>query len=159
MHKIASIHIMENSVQFSHSVVWLCATPWSVARQDSLSITTSWSLPRLMCIESVMPSNQLILCHPLLLLPSIFPSITSFPMSGLFASGSQNLGALASAAVLPMNSHGWFPLGLTDLISLLSKGLSRVFSSTTVWKHQFFSHQPALRFNSHIHNKWLPEKQ
>ena len=69
----------------------------------------------------VMPSNYLILCHPLLLLPSIFPSVGSFPISRLFASGGQSIGA--SASVLPMNIQGWFPLGLTGLISLLSKGL------------------------------------
>jgi len=77
-----------------------------------------------------MPSNHLILCHPLLLLPSIFPASGSFPVSWLFASSGQSIGALASASVLP--TKGSFPLGLTSLISLLSKGLSRVFSSTTV---------------------------
>ena len=82
-----------------------------------------------------MPSNHLILCCPLLLLPSIFPSIRVFSMSQLFTSGGQYIGASASASVLPMNIQGWFPLGLTGLISLLSKGLSRVFSKTTNWKH------------------------
>ena len=85
-----------------------------------------------------MPSNHLILCCPLLLLPSIFPSIRSFQMSQLFASGGSSIGASASASVLPMNIQGWFPLGLTSLISLLSKGLSRVFSSTTIWKQMQF---------------------
>ena len=75
---------------------------------------------------------------PLLLLPSIFPSIISFPMSQLFTSCGQSIGASAPASAIPINSQGWFPLGLTGLISLLSKGFSRVFSSTTVWKHQFF---------------------
>ena len=74
-----------------------------------------------------------------------------FPMSRLFTSGSQSIGASASGSVLPMNIRGWFPLGLT---SLLSKGFSRVFSSTTVQKHQFFGAQPSLWFNSHIHT-WL----
>ena len=78
----------------------------------------------------LMPSNHLILCHPLLLLSSIFPRIRVFPLSRLFASGGQSIGASASASVLPI--QGSFPLGLTGLISLLSKGLSRVFSSTTV---------------------------
>ena len=75
-------------------------------------------------------------CHPLLLLPSVFPSIRVFPMSLIFASGGQRIWVSASASVLPMNIQSWFPLGLTGLI-LLSKGLSRVFASTTVWKHQF----------------------
>ena len=103
-------------------------------------------------IESVMPSNHLILCLPLLLLPSIFHSIRSFPMSQLFTSGGQNIGA--SVSVLPMNQV-WFPLGLTGLISLLSKGLSRVFSSTTVWK--FFGAQPSWWSNFSICT-WLLEK-
>ena len=81
----------------------------------------------------------------------------SFPMNWLFASGGQSIGASASASVLPMNSQGWFPLGLTGLLSLQSKGLSRVFSSTTVQKHQFFGIQPSLWSNSHICT-WLLEK-
>ena len=83
--------------------------------------------------------------------PQSFPTSRSFPMS----SDGQSIGA--SASVLPMNIQGWFPLGLTVLISLVSKGLSRVFSSTTVWRHQFFSAQPSLWSNSHIH-PWLLEK-
>ena len=86
-----------------------------------------------------------------------FPVSGSFPMSGLFASGGQSTGASASASVLPMNIQDWFPLGLTSSITLLSKGLSRVFSSTTVQRHQFFSAQPSLRSNFHIHT-WLLEK-
>ena len=85
-----------------------------------------------------MPS---IFCRPLLLLPSIFPSITTFPMSQFFASGGQSTGVSVSASVLQMNIQDWFSLGLTDLISLQSKGLSRVFSNTTVQKHQFFGAQ------------------
>ena len=87
------------------SHVRLFATPWTAALQASLSFTISWSLLKLMSIESVMPSNHLILCHSLLLLPSIFPSIESFPMSWLFASSGQSIRALdsASASVLPMN--------------------------------------------------------
>ena len=82
--------------------------------------------------------------------PQSFPASESFPVSRLFASGGQSIGASASASVLPMNIQRWFPLGLTGLISLLSKGLSRGFSSTTVWKPQFFSAQPSLWPNSHI---------
>ena len=81
----------------------------------------------------------------------------SFPMSLLFTSGSQISGSSVSASVLPMDIQDWFPLGLTDLISLLSKGLSRVFSNTTVQKHQFFGTQPSFWSNSHIHT-WLLEK-
>ena len=82
--------------------------------------------------------------------PQSFPVSGSFPISQFFASGGQSIGASASASVLPMNIQGWFPLGLTGLISLLSKGLSRVFSSTTVQKYRFFSAQPSLWSNSHI---------
>ena len=87
-----------------------------------------------MSIESKMSSNHLVLCHPLLLLPAIFPSLGSFQMGQFFASGGQSIGAPASTSVLPVNIQGWFPLGLTGLISFLSKGLSRVLSSTTVQK-------------------------
>ena len=84
-----------------------------------------------------------------------FPASGSFPMRWLFVSGGQSIGASASASVLPMNVQGWFPLGLTGWISLQSKGLSRVFSSTTIRKHQFFSAQPSLRTNSQsAHNYW-----
>ena len=138
------------------SCVWLFATPWNVARQASLSITNSQNLLKLMSIESVMPSNYLILCHPLLL-PSIFPSIRSFLMSQFFTSGGQSIRISASASVLPMNIQDWFPLGLKGWIFLQSKGLSRVFSNTTVQKHQFFSAQLSLWSNSHIHT-WLLEK-
>ena len=93
-----------------------------------------------------MPSSHLICC-PLLLLPSIFPSIRAFPMSQFFTSGSQSIGVSASASVLPMNIHDLFPLGWTDWISLQSKGLSRVFSNTTVQKHQFFSTQPTVQLS------------
>ena len=115
-----------SSVQFSCSVVWLFVTSWTTARQASLSITNCLSLLKLIPIESVMPSNHLILCHPLLLLPSIFPSNRVFQMSQFFASGGQSIGVSASASVLPMNIQGWFPLGWTGWISLQSKGLSRV---------------------------------
>ena len=87
--------------------------------------------------------------------PQSFPASGSFPMSQLFTLGGQSVGT--SASVLPVNIQEWFPLGLTGLISLLSKQLSRVFSKTTVQKHQFFSAQPSLWSNSHIHT-WLLEK-
>ena len=114
------------------SYVQLFVTPWTATHQASLSFTISLSLLKFMSIESVMPSNHLILCHLLLLLPSVFPASGSFPMSQFFASGGRSIEASASASVLPMNIQGWFPLVSTGLISLLSKGLSRVFSSTMV---------------------------
>ena len=91
--------------------------------------------------------------YPLLtlsVLPSVFPSIRVFSNELTVVSGGQSIGVLVSATVLPVNIQGWFPFGLTGLISLQSKGLSEVFSSTTVWKHQFFGLQPYLWFNSHI---------
>ena len=112
-------------------------------------VTTSRSLLKLISIELVMPSNHLILFRPLLLLAlKSFPAQGSFPRSWLFPSGGQNSGASASATVLPMNIQGWFPLGFIGLISLQSKGLWRIFSNTTVQKHQFFSTQPSLQPNS-----------
>jgi len=92
------------------------ATPWTAARQASLSITTSWSLLRFMSIKLVMPSSHLILCHPLLLLHSIFPSMESFSMSQFFESGSPSIGVSASASILPMNIQDWFPLGWTGYL-------------------------------------------
>ena len=102
-------------------------------------------------------------CHPTVLssvalfssCPQSFPASGSFPLKWLFASGSQSIGASVSASLLPMNIQSWFSLGLTDLISLQSKGLSRAFSSITVWKHQFFGVQPSLWSNSHIHTRLL----
>ena len=103
--------------------------------------------------ELVMPSNHLILCRSLLFLPSIFPSIRVFSSESLLPSGGQSVGA--STSVLPMNIQGWFPLGWTGLISLQSKGLSRVFSSTTIQKHQFFSAQTSLWSSlTSIHDYW-----
>ena len=108
--------------------------------------------------SNLCPSNEW--CHPTISssvtpfssCPQSFPASGSFPMSQFFTSSSQSIGV--SASVLPMNIQGWFPLGWTGLISLLSKGLSRVFPSTTIWKHQFFGAQPSLWSNSHIHT-WL----
>ena len=116
-----------------------------------LSITNFRSSLKLMSIESVMPSSHLILCRPLLLLPLIPPSIRVFPMSQLFARGCQSIGVSALASILPINTQYWSPLGWTGWISLQSKGLSRIFSSMTVEKHQSFSAQLSLQSNSHIH--------
>ena len=209
------------SVQ-SLSSVWPFATPWTAGFQACLPITNSRNLLKLMSVGSVIPSNYLILCHSLLLPPSIFPRISwvqsshsvvsnslpshelqhprppcpsptprvqpnscplswwchptisssvvpfsscpqsfaasgSFSMSQLFVSGGQSIGVSASQSFLPMNTQDWSPLGWTGWISLQSKGLSRVFSNTTVQKHQFFGSQLSLQFNSHIHT-WLLEK-
>ena len=168
------------------------ATPWNAAHQASLSFTISQSFLKLMSIESMMPSNHLILCFPFYDCCSVaqscptlcdpmncstpspgagsnscplsrwchptisssvipfssclqsFPASGSFLMSQLFISGGQSTGASALASVLPMNIQDWFPLELAGLISLRSKGLSRVFSNTTVQRHQFFNTQPSL---------------
>ena len=132
---------MRGSGWSSLSCIWLFATPGTVAHQASLSITNSQSLLQFMSIMSVMPSNHLILCHPLLLLPSIFPSITVFSSESVLHIRLEKTGVSASASVLPMNIQDWSPLGWTGWISLQSKGLSRVFSNTTVQKHQFFGAQ------------------
>ena len=122
--------LLYRSVQ-SLRCVRLFGTPWTAARQASLSITNSQSLLKLMSIESVMPSNHLILCRQ-----SFFsclqssPASESFQMNQLFASGGQSIGVSASTSVLPMNTQDWSPLGWTGWVSLQSKGLSRVFSNT-----------------------------
>ena len=126
------------------SLIRLFVTPWTAACQASLSITNSQSPPIPMSIELVMPSNHLIHCHSLLLLTSIFPASGSFQMSQLFASGGQSIGVSPSPSVLQMNTQNLSPLGWTSWISLQSKGLSRVFSSTTIQKHQFFGTQLSL---------------
>ena len=146
---ISSVHLLRR--------VWLFATPQTAARQASLSITNSQSLLKLMSIESVMPYNHLILYVPFSSCPQSLPASGSFPMSQLFASGGQSIGVSASTLVPSMNVQDWFPLGWTGWISLVSKGLSRVFSNTTVQKHQFLGAQVSLWSNSHIHI-WLLEK-
>ena len=146
--------IQFSSVQWlSH--VWLFVTPWIIACQASLSITGVYSNSR--------PSSQR--CHPDISssvvpfssCPQSLPASESFLMSQHFESGSQNIGVSASASVLPKKSQGWSPSEWTGWISLQSKGLSRVFSNTTVQKHQFSSAQPSSQSNSHIHT-WPLEK-
>ena len=114
---------------------------WTEARQASLCITNSWSLLKLMSIELVIVSNQLILCCPLLLLPSIFPSIRVFPMSQFFTLSGQSIGVSPSASVLPLNIQDWFPSVLTSLI-LQSKGLSSLLqhhnSKKSILQHSAF---------------------
>ena len=133
--------------------VQLFATSWTAPCQASLSITSSQSVLKLMSIELVMISNHLILCHPLLTCLQSFPS--SFPMSQFFTSGGQSIRVSASASVLPKNIQDWFPLGLTDLTSLPSKRLSRVFSNITFKSINTsavsFLHSPTL---TSIHDYW-----
>ena len=154
-------YYISSTLQFSSvqslSLVRLFATPWVAAHQASLSITNSCSLLKLMSIESVMPSSHLILCHPLLLLPPIPPSFRVFSNESALTWGGLSIGVSASSSVPPMNTQDWFPLGSTTWISLKSKRLSRVFSNTTVQKHQFFGAQFSSESNSHIHT-WPLEK-
>ena len=146
---------MHFSSQFSSvqslSHFWLFVTPWIAARQASLSITNSWSLLKLMSIQPSHPVVHFSSC------PQSLPASESFPMSQLFAWGGQSTGVSALASVLPVNIQDWSPLGWTSWISLQSKGLSGVFSNTTVQRHQFFGAQPSSQSNSHIHT-WPQEK-
>ena len=149
-----STQVSFSSVQ-SLSRVRLSVTPWIAARQASLSITNSHSNSR--------PSSQW--CHraisssvvPFSSCPQSLPASESFPMSQLFTWGGQRTGVSALASVLPKNTQDWSPLGWTGWISLQSRELSRVFSSTTVQKHQFFGPQLSSQSNSHIHT-WPLEK-
>ena len=153
------LHTWDNSqsvvvVVQSCSRIRLYAIQWTAACRASLSFTISWSLLKLMSIESVMPFNHLVLCHSFLFLLLIFPSIRVFSNESALRISGQSTGASASASVPSKNIQDWFPWGLTGLTSLLSKGLSRVFSNTIVQKHQYFGAQPSLWSNSHIHT-WL----
>ena len=134
------------------SIAQSCPTlcdPMTAALQASLSFTISQSLLKLKSIKSLISSNHLILCHPLLLLPSIFPSIRVF--------SNESVLRVRWPKYRRFTIQDWFPLGLTGLLSLQSKGLSRVFSNTTVQRHEFFGVQPSLWSNSHIQTE-LSEK-
>ena len=150
----SSVHF--SSVQLL-SRVRLFVTLWIAACQTSLSITNSWSLLKLIhwVSDAIQPSHPL--SSPSPPAPQSLPASGSFPMSQLFAWGSQRFGVSASASVLPMNTQDWSPLGWTGWISLQSKGLSRVFSNTIVQMHQFFGAQLSSQSNSHIHT-WSLEK-
>ena len=150
------ISIQLSSAQ-SLSRVRLFATPWIAPHQASLSITNYHSSLRLTSIESVMPSSHLILCRPLLLLPPIPPSIRVFSNESTLHRRGQSTGVSALASFLPKKSQGWSPSECTGWISLQSKGLSRVFSNTTVQNHQLFGAQLSSHSNSNIHT-WLLEK-
>ena len=147
-------------VQFSSvqslSCVRLFAAPWTAALQASVSITNSWSLPKLMSMESVMSSIISSSVVPFSSCPQSSPASGSFPMSQLFASGGQSTGVSTSASVLPVNTQDWSPLGWAGWISLQSMGLSRVFSNTTQFKSinssaLSFLHSPTL---TTIHDHW-----
>ena len=143
-HHVNVFHLYACNILFliSHSVVSDSATPWTATHQASLSFTISWSLIKLMSVESVIPSNRLILCCPLLLLPSVFPSIRVFYNESALHSRWPKYLSFNLASVFPMNIQDWYPLRLTGLISLQPKGLSRVFTNT-IQNHQFFRAQPS----------------
>ena len=157
-HETHWIHSVHTSVQFSHSAV--SNSLWPHGLQHTRLPCPS---PTPKACSNSCPSSQW--CHPTILSSVIpctsclqsFPASGSFPMGQFFASSGQSIGVSASASVLPMNIQDWFPLRLTGLISVQSKGLSRVFSNTTVQKHQFFGTQLSLESNSHIQT-WLLEK-
>ena len=153
-------HVVSGLLLFSRSVMSdsLRLHGLQHARLPSPSFTISWSLLKLMSVgwwwhpttsSSVIPFSS---C------PQSFPATRSFPMRQFYTSGGQSIGVSALASVLPMNTQDWSPLGWTGWISLQSKGLSKVFSNTTVQKHQFFVAQPSSQSNSHIHT-WPQEKQ
>ena len=147
----------ETTNQFSRSVVYDSATPWIAACQASLSITNSWSLPKPMSIESVMLSSHLILCHPLLLLPPVPPSIRVFCNESTLHMRWPKYWSF-SFRISPSSEHpGLISFRMDWWISLQSKGLSRVFSNTGVQKHQSFGSQLSSQSNSHIHT-WPLEK-
>ena len=150
-----NIQRRSSSVQLL-SRVWLFVTTQIAVCQAYLPITNSWSSLRLTSIESVMPSSHFILCRPLLLLPPIPPSIRVFSNESTLCIDGQNTGVSALASFLPKKSQGWSS-EWTGWISLQSKGLSRVFSNTTLEKHQFFGAQLSSQSNSHIHT-WPQEK-
>ena len=153
------IYILQITIVAVQSLdhVWLFVTPWTAACQPSLSFPISQSLLKLMSIESMMPPNHVILCHPLLFLPSVFLSFRVFSNESTLCIRWPDTKASASTSVLPMNTQDWSPLGWTGWISLLSKRLSTIFSNTTIQNHQLFCAQSSLWSNSHI-CRWLPEK-
>ena len=142
-----------SSVQFS-SVAHPCPTPWTAAHQASLSFTNSWSLLKLMSIESVMPSNQSPSVIPFSSHLQSFPASGSFPVSQFFVPGGQSIGVSASASVFPMNIQDWFPLGWTGIDLLAVQGTLKSPPNSQHKSYQFFSVQPSLWPNSHIHT-WL----
>ena len=156
MYNVTQHGKLTTSVQ-SLSHVRLFGTPWIAAHQASLSITNSRSLLELTSIKSVMPSSHLILCRPLFLLLSIPPSITVFSNESTLRVRWPKYWSFSFSIIPSKEIPGWPPSEWTGWICLLSKGLSRVFSNTTVQKHQFFGAQPSSQSNCHIHT-WPQEK-
>ena len=158
---LPTISHVGNKIPFSSvqsiSHVQLYATTWIAVGQASLSITNSRSSLKLMSIELVMPSSHLILCRPLLLLPPTPPSIRVFSNESTLLMRWPKYWVSALASFLPKYTQGWSPLEWTGWISLQFKGLSGVFSNTTVQKHQFFGAQLSSQSKSHIHT-WPLEK-
>ena len=152
-------HTYASSVQFSCSVVSNSATPWTAAHQASLSITNSRSLLIFMSTESMMPSNHLILCHPLLLLPSIFLSIRFFSNESVLHIRWPKYWSFSFNISLSKEHPGLISFRMDWLNLLQSKGLSRVFPNTTVQKHQFFGAQLSSQSNSHIHTRPLEKPE
>ena len=153
-HGLQHARLSSISVQFSCSV--MSDSLWPQGQHTRLPCPSS--TPRV--YSNSCPLSRW--CHPTYVVPfsscpQSLPASGTFPMSQLFASGGQNIGVSASASIFPMNIQDWFPLGWTGWLSLQSKGLSRVFSNTTVQKHQFFGAQPSSQSNSHIHT-WPQEK-
>ena len=157
MNKIIIVLLYQFVVQ-SLSHVPLFKTPWTAACQATLSFSISWSWLKLISTESVVPSNHLILCGPLLLQLSVFPSNRVFSSESALCIRWPKYWSFSFSISPSSEIQSWFPLGLTGLICLQSKELSRVFFNTTVQKHQFSGAQPSLWSTSHIHS-WLMEKQ
>ena len=152
--------IVSHSLACCCSVTHSCPTLYDPMDHSMLGFPVLHCLPQFAqthVIESMMPSNHLILCHPLLLLPSIFHSIRVFSNESALCTSGQSIEAAALASVLTVNIQGWLPLGLAGWISLQYKGLSRIFSNTTDRKHQLFGTQPSLWYNPHSCT-WLLEK-
>ena len=151
------MYVHEFSSVQSLSCVWLFATPWIAARQASLSFTNSRSSLKLMSIESVMPTSHLILCRPLILLPPIPPSIRVFSNESTLCMRWPKYWSFSFSSIPSKEIPGLISFRMDWLDLLESKGLSRVFSNTTLQKHQFFSAQLSSQSNSHIHT-WPLEK-
>ena len=152
--EVLGSHIADKQDNEIRSVAQLCPTlcdPMNCSTPGLPVHHQLWSSPKLICIESVMPSSHLILCHPLLLLPPIPLSIRVFSNESTFRMRWPKYWSFSFSIIPSKEIQGWYPSEWTGWISLQSKGLSRVFSNTTVQKHQFFGTQPSSQSNSHIH--------
>ena len=158
------IHIVQVSGGLVAKLYPTLVTPWTATHQASMSFTISQALLKLISIELVMPFNHLIICHPLLLLPSNFPRITVFSNKSALCNSGQSIGASASASVFPMNIQGWFPLGLSGFISLLSRDSAESspalqFKGINSSVLSLFFYHPALiplLYSGNLNLKWSP---